>query len=329
MDLEEWNADIKVALADLKARNNKGALADEEATEAANVAAKLVEEKAALAPEETTKVLAVEVPKRAVDEAAAKLTEQDLLCSPIVPAQTLELAVSFDSDTSLKLAVSSDADTSFTNAVHAGKDDATTKLARKLLDEDLLRKASSAPPVKSPTKKLSSALKNLESDFIAVDYKRKRTSTKPSSAPLPSAKRSLVMKPEKSKKKTSSSTSKKMSNKNSIKKTPLLPNGLQAIVNGKDITVFVEMRKKPVMRLDYRDVVKGSPCFKEHRNAPPEPVGSNILQNKATRYRVIINSVWIDQQVLRFAKYFGWCRDNASAYKCQEDIEGWVPEINW
>jgi endonuclease-3 len=232
----------------------------------------------------------------------------------------------------------------------------------------------------------------------------------------------------------------------------------------------------------YRYVVRGSPYFKEHRNAPPEPVGSNLLQNKVTRYRVIINSVWIDQQVymlmemdrlltqirrtrqlvaprelwlsviptqpsdrdyayqllfvmicssalsdaslthymksifdvitvvpeevikmsekelerilhklgrstmnagnilamtknvldehngqvpadwdaiikfhgvgkkiasvvtyeafgisripvdthvLRFAKYFGWCRDDASANNCQEDIEGWMPEINW
>jgi hypothetical protein len=49
---------------------------------------------------------------------------------------------------------------------------------------------------------------------------------------------------------------------------------------------------------DYRHVVKGSPYFKEHRNAPPEPVGtSNILQNKVTLYRVIINSEWINQQV--------------------------------
>eukprot|EP00978_Attheya_sp_CCMP212_P027331 scaffold91532_cov37-Attheya_sp.AAC.1 len=36
-----------------------------------------------------------------------------------------------------------------------------------------------------------------------------------------------------------------------------------------------------------------------------------------------------DTHVLRFAKYFGWCRDNATAYKCQEDIEDWMPEINW
>eukprot|EP00978_Attheya_sp_CCMP212_P040644 scaffold224205_cov40-Attheya_sp.AAC.1 len=32
---------------------------------------------------------------------------------------------------------------------------------------------------------------------------------------------------------------------------------------------------------DYRYVVSGSPYYKEHHNAPPEPVGSNILQNKA------------------------------------------------
>eukprot|EP00978_Attheya_sp_CCMP212_P024871 scaffold78902_cov48-Attheya_sp.AAC.1 len=31
---------------------------------------------------------------------------------------------------------------------------------------------------------------------------------------------------------------------------------------------------------DYRYVVRGSPYYKEHRNAPPEPVGSNLLQNK-------------------------------------------------
>eukprot|EP00978_Attheya_sp_CCMP212_P012738 scaffold31872_cov76-Attheya_sp.AAC.3 len=37
----------------------------------------------------------------------------------------------------------------------------------------------------------------------------------------------------------------------------------------------------------------------------------------------------VDTHVLKFAKYFGWCGDNATAYKCQEDIEGWMPEINW
>ncbi len=57
------------------------------------------------------------------------------------------------------------------------------------------------------------------------------------------------------------------------------------------------MKDNPVMTDTYRSVVKGSPHFKEHRNAPPEPVNSQILQNKVTRYRVIINSEWINQQV--------------------------------
>eukprot|EP00978_Attheya_sp_CCMP212_P021702 scaffold63765_cov29-Attheya_sp.AAC.2 len=57
-----------------------------------------------------------------------------------------------------------------------------------------------------------------------------------------------------SKKQTSSRTSKKLLKKKPLKETPLLPN---------------------------RYVVRGSPYYsKEHRNAPPEPVGSNILQNK-------------------------------------------------
>ena len=51
------------------------------------------------------------------------------------------------------------------------------------------------------------------------------------------------------------------------------------------------------MKQTYRFVVRGSPHFKEYHNAPPEHVGSDILQNKVTRYRVIINSEWIDQQV--------------------------------
>ena len=42
-----------------------------------------------------------------------------------------------------------------------------------------------------------------------------------------------------------------------------------------------------------------------------------------------ISRIPVDVHVLRFAKYFGWCRDNATASKCQEDIESWMPEINW
>eukprot|EP00978_Attheya_sp_CCMP212_P003826 scaffold8118_cov67-Attheya_sp.AAC.1 len=149
-------------------------LADEEATTAANAAAKLVEEKAALAAEETTKALAAKnvAEKLAVDEAAAKVMEEDLL-------RSLELTVSSDShDSDTK----TDSDTSPEDAIHAGKDDATAKLVQKLAEEDLCRKESSAPPVKSPTKKLTSALKNLESGYIKVDAgKRKRN---PSGSPL-------------------------------------------------------------------------------------------------------------------------------------------------
>eukprot|EP00978_Attheya_sp_CCMP212_P033959 scaffold139951_cov63-Attheya_sp.AAC.1 len=243
-------------------------LADEKATStAANADVKLVEEKAALAAEETTKALAANVAEKlAVDEAAAKVMKEDLL-------RSLQLTVSSDShDSDTK----TDSDTSPEDPMaHAGKDDATAELVQKLAEEDLLRKES---PVKSPTKKLTSALKNLESGYIEVDAgKRKRN---PTGYLLPSAKRALVLKTDKSKKQTSSSTSKKLLSKESIKKTPLLPKRLHAIVNGKDITFFVKMIKKPVMYQGYRDVVKGSPFFKEHRGAPPEPVGSNILQNK-------------------------------------------------
>eukprot|EP00978_Attheya_sp_CCMP212_P017682 scaffold47365_cov68-Attheya_sp.AAC.6 len=42
-----------------------------------------------------------------------------------------------------------------------------------------------------------------------------------------------------------------------------------------------------------------------------------------------ISHIPVDVHVLKFAKYFGWCRDNVSAKQCQEDIEGWMPEINW
>eukprot|EP00978_Attheya_sp_CCMP212_P008283 scaffold19450_cov59-Attheya_sp.AAC.1 len=92
-------------------------LADEEATMAANAATKLVEVKAALAAEETTKALAPNVAERlAVDEAAAKVMEEDLLHS-------LQLTVSSDwhiSDTK------TDSDTSPQDPMaHAGKDDAT------------------------------------------------------------------------------------------------------------------------------------------------------------------------------------------------------------
>eukprot|EP00978_Attheya_sp_CCMP212_P017814 scaffold47986_cov64-Attheya_sp.AAC.1 len=34
-----------------------------------------------------------------------------------------------------------------------------------------------------------------------------------------------------------------------------------------------------------------------------------------------ISRIPVDTHVLRFAKYFGWFRDDASANKCQEDIE--------
>jgi endonuclease III len=99
-------------------------------------------------------------------------------------------------------------------------------------------------------------------------------------------------------KKSPSSTSKNDSNKASLKKTPLSPKGLHAIVNGNDIRVFVRMIDNPMMKQTFRSIVQGSPYFKEYRrNAPPEPVRSNILQNKVTPYRVIINSEWIDQQV--------------------------------
>eukprot|EP00978_Attheya_sp_CCMP212_P013534 scaffold33986_cov68-Attheya_sp.AAC.1 len=196
-------------------------LADEEATTAANAAAKLVEVKAALAAEETTKALAANVAERlAVDEAAAKTVSSD----------------SHDSDTK------TDSDTSPEDPrAHAGKDDATAELVRKLAEEDLLRKES---PVKSPTKKLTSALKYLESGYIEVDAgKRKRN---PTGYLLPPAKRVLVLKTDKSKKQTSSRTSKKLVKKKPLKETPLLPNRLQAIVNGKDIAFFVEMIDKPM-----------------------------------------------------------------------------------
>eukprot|EP00978_Attheya_sp_CCMP212_P021883 scaffold64342_cov48-Attheya_sp.AAC.1 len=42
-----------------------------------------------------------------------------------------------------------------------------------------------------------------------------------------------------------------------------------------------------------------------------------------------ISRIPVDVHVLRFAKYFGWCWDNVSDKQNQEDIEGWMPEINW
>eukprot|EP00978_Attheya_sp_CCMP212_P005942 scaffold13300_cov42-Attheya_sp.AAC.1 len=63
---------------------------------------------------------------------------------------------------------------------------------------------------------------------------------------LPSAKRVLVLKTDKSKKQNSSRTSQKLKKKKPLKETPPpLHDRLQAIVNGKDITVFVEMLDKP------------------------------------------------------------------------------------
>jgi endonuclease III len=184
---------------------------------------------------------------------------------------------------------------------------------------------SQTNPVKSQTKKVASALKNLESVFDDDPFEsRKRKSIKTTSSLLPSAKRPLVIKSEESTKtsssstskndsnkaslkkipqltkgkKSPSSTSKNDSNKASLKKTPLSPKGLHAIVNGNDIRVFVRMIDNPMMKQTFRSIVQGSPYFKEYRrNAPQEPVRSNILQNKVTPYRVIINSEWIDQQV--------------------------------
>ena len=42
-----------------------------------------------------------------------------------------------------------------------------------------------------------------------------------------------------------------------------------------------------------------------------------------------ISRVPVDIHVLKFARYFGWCSDKAEAKSCQEDIEGWMPEIYW
>eukprot|EP00978_Attheya_sp_CCMP212_P032947 scaffold130700_cov68-Attheya_sp.AAC.2 len=348
--------------------------------------------------------------KAAEDEAAAKLVQEKAAAAATIATYFVDLAALAATKNEANVLAAAAEETTKALAANvakkvaeaeaAAKDDATTKLVQKLLDEDLLRKES---PVKSPTNKSTSALKNLESGYIE------------------------------SKKQTSSSTSKKLLNKESIKKTPLLPKRLQAIVNGKDITVFVKMIKKPVMHQGYRDVVKGSPYFKEHRRgAPPEPVGSNILQNNKkdkaigcttgivlvgsalsdaslTHYmksifdvitvepekvikmsekeleRILhklgrssmnagnilamtknvldehnagqvpadwdaiikfhgvgqkiasvvdyeafgISCIPVDVHVLRFAKYFGWFWESASAFECQEDIEGWMPEINW
>eukprot|EP00978_Attheya_sp_CCMP212_P002072 scaffold4253_cov36-Attheya_sp.AAC.1 len=75
-----------------KAAAAAAVLADEEATTTANAAAKLVEVKAALAAEETTKALAANVAERlAVDESAAKIMEEDLL-------RSLQLTVSSDKE---------------------------------------------------------------------------------------------------------------------------------------------------------------------------------------------------------------------------------------
>jgi endonuclease III len=445
----------------------------EAATKATNAAQDAAQEKAtAAAAVLAANIAVVEAATKAAEGDATAKHAQEKAADVLDDAQVTNTSPAVSSDSSP--VVSTDTDTSL--------DSATRELATRLMADDLLQKSKS--PVKSPTKKLSSALKNLESGFVLDAGKRKRTSKIPPSSLLPSAKRSLVMKSEKSTKTSSSSsskkTSKKTSKKNTIKKTPLSPKGLQAIVNGKDIRVLVKINGKSMN--DYRWVVRGSPYFKEHRNAPPEPVGSNLLQNKVTRYRVIINSEWIDQQVymlmemdrlvtqirrtsevvaprelwlsviptkpsdmnyayqllfimicssalsdvtlmhymssifdlipvepeevikmsetelerilhkmgrsnmnagnilamtqdvldnhdgqvpadwdaitkfrgvgrkiasvvayeafgisripvdvhvLKFAKYFGWCRDNATASKCQEDIEGWMPEINW
>eukprot|EP00972_Heterocapsa_arctica_P054445 8022269-Heterocapsa_arctica.AAC.1 len=170
--------------------------------------------------------------------------EEDLL-------RPLQLTVSSDKE---KDVVSSDSDTRTDSdtsppqdpRAHAGKDDATAELVQKLAEEDLLRKESpvKSPTKKSPTKKLTSALKNLESGYIEVDPgKRKRNQT---GYLLPSAKRVLVLKTDKSKTQKSSRTSQKLKKKKPLKETPPpLHDRLQAIVNGKDITVFVEMLDKP------------------------------------------------------------------------------------
>ena len=190
--------------------------------------------------------------------------------------------------------------------------------------------SANARKQKSSSNKLSSALKNLKSGLVEpISGTRKRKLVTTTGFLLPSAKRQLVIKSDKSRKtsSSSSSTSKKDSNKASLKKIPdPNPNKLSSIsskntdsqkatlnrfresTNGnkksssstskKDSKKDDQtMKDNPVMTDSYRSVVKGSPHFKEYRNAPPEPVNSQILQNKVTRYRVIINSEWINQQV--------------------------------
>jgi endonuclease-3 len=226
-----------------------------------------------------------------------------------------------------------------TDPVHAGRDEATLKLVEKLKNEDCSTHVKSpndklssanARKQKSSSNKLSSALKNLKSVLDEpITGTRKRKSVTTTGFLLPSAKRQLVIKSEKSTKtsSSSSSTSKKDSNKASLKKIPdPNPNKLSSIsskntdkkkktlnrcresTNGNKKSSSSTSKKhskkddqtmkdNPVMTDSYRSVVKGSPHFKEYRNAPPEPVNSQILQNKVTRYRVIINSEWINQQV--------------------------------
>eukprot|EP00978_Attheya_sp_CCMP212_P024872 scaffold78902_cov48-Attheya_sp.AAC.2 len=143
----------------------------------------------------------------AVKVALAELKAQSLNKGALTGASALiaeeKEVVSSDSDTK------NDSDKSPEDPrAHAGKDDATAELVQKLAEDDLLRKES---PVKSPTKKLTSALKNLESGYIDVDPgKRKRNQT---GYLLPSAKRVLVLKTDKSKKQKSSRTSQKLKKK--------------------------------------------------------------------------------------------------------------------
>ena len=175
---------------------------------------------------------------------------------------------------------------------------------------------------------MSSALKNLKSVFDDPPIEpRKRKSVTTTGFLLPSAKRRLVIESEKLKKtSSSSSTSKEDLNEASLKKVPELTKPKTSLSS----SVFKDSKKTTINRfrekkstkgkkssssnskndskkddetlkdnpvMTHRSVVNGSPYVKEYRNAPQEPVNSNILQNKVTRYRVIINSEWINQQV--------------------------------
>eukprot|EP00978_Attheya_sp_CCMP212_P028869 scaffold100854_cov36-Attheya_sp.AAC.1 len=130
MGSAEWKAAVKVPLAELKAKAlNKGALTGTSA---------LIAEEKEVSSDSVTERLAV-------DEAAAKATEEDLLRS----LQQTVSSDSHDSDTK------TDSDTSPQDPrAHAGKDDTTAELVQKLAEEDLIQKESpvKSPPVKSPTK---------------------------------------------------------------------------------------------------------------------------------------------------------------------------------